>query len=338
MQPKAIAIPLPPVFFDLLKDVDLEVIDYDLKLPELTALLAASPYLAFCPSLTNSVNAEILDAIGDQLRVVANYAVGYSNVDVAAATARGIAVTNTPDVLTDATADCAMGLLLATARRLVEGDRLARSGTPWEWKWDFMSGADLKDSVLGIVGFGRIGQAVARRALGFGMKVIYPTRSTTVVADDLVASVEAKPFEELVSQSDYISVHCPLNDSTRHLFDEGVIGQMKPTAILINTARGAIVDENALVRALQDERLRGAGLDVFEKEPQLAPGLAQLNNVVLSPHIGSATLRTRDDMARLVANNVRAALRGEMPPNCVNPGNFGWLGKPLLEPGQFHLA
>jgi glyoxylate reductase len=321
---------MPPVFFDLLEDVEIEAIHKKLTPEALTASLVATPYDALCCSLANPVTADALNAAGAELRVVANYAVGFSNVDAAAATGLGIAVTNTPDVLTDATADCAMGLLLATARHLVEGDRMARSGERWEWRWDFMRGADLKDAVLGIVGFGRIGQAVARRALGFGMKVIYMARSTTVVAGDLAQSVEAKPFDELIAQSDYISIHCPLTDATRHLFNDAVIAKMKPNAILINTARGPIVDEKALVSALQEKRIGGAGLDVFENEPQLAPGLAQLDNVVLTPHIGSATVRTRDDMAKLVVRNVIAALKGEMPPNCVNPGSFNWLEKPLL--------
>jgi glyoxylate reductase len=288
-----------------------------------------TPYDALCASLVNSVTADNLNASGAQLRVVANYAVGYGNVDVAAASARGIAVTNTPDVLTDPTADCAMALLLAVARRIVEGDHLARTDPSWVWRWDFMRGADLKDAVLGIVGFGRIGQAVARRALGFGMKVVYASRSTTNAGRGL-KSAKAMPFDEVIAKSDYISIHCPLNQSTHHLFDAAVIARMKPSAILINTARGAIVDEKALVKALQEKRIRGAGLDVFENEPQLAPGLAELENVVLTPHIGSATVRTRDDMAKLVAANVLAALHGEMPPNCVNPGDFAWLEKPLL--------
>jgi glyoxylate reductase len=330
MRPKVLLInPMPPVFFDLLEDVDIEAIEEKLTPPQLTTLLVTTLHDALCCGLANPITAEILNAAGAQLRVVANYAVGYSNVDVAAASARRIAVTNTPDVLTDATADCAMGLLLAVSRRLVEGDRLARSGERWEWRWDFMRGGDFKDAVLGIVGFGRIGQALARRALGFGMKVIYPARGT-VVAEDLRGCVEAKSFEDVVCQSDYISINCPLNAATHHLFNEAVIASMKSTAILINTARGPIVDEDALVAALQARRIGGAGLDVFENEPDLAPGLAELGNVVLTPHIGSATVGTRDAMATVVARNVLAALRGEVPPNCVNPAEFGWLEKPLL--------
>jgi glyoxylate reductase len=330
MRPQVLVLnPMPPVFFEMLPGAEFRVLRDDGERAGLARLLASQPCDALCSYLSNAVGAGILDAAGTRLRIVANYAVGYNNIDVTAAGARDVAATNTPGVLTDATADLTMGLLLATARRVAEGDRSARTGVIGRWAWDYMVGGDLGGRVLGIVGFGRIGQAVARRAFGFGMEVIYTARGSAQPPAGLERA-RSVSFDEVLAQSDFISIHCPLKEETHHLFDESVITKMKPSSYLINTARGAIVDEAALVKALREKRIAGAGLDVYENEPALAPGLAELDNVVLTPHVGSATVRTRDDMGVLAARNVMAALRGEMPPNCLNPGDFAWLGQSLL--------
>ena len=265
--------------------------------------------------LSDKVDAELLDRAPD-LRVVANYAVGYDNVDVAAASERGIWVTNTPDVLTEATADLAFALLLACARRVVEGDAYMRAGSFTGWQPKLLLGVDLAGATLGVVGLGRIGQAVARRARGFGMRVVYHGRHRLDAAAE--AGAEFMALDELLRVSDVVSLHCPGGAATRHMLDARRLELMKPGAILVNTGRGTLVDEGALVEALRTGRLRGAGLDVFESEPALHAGLAELPNVVLAPHAGSATEGTRARMAALAAQNVVAALRGQRPPNAVN--------------------
>jgi glyoxylate reductase len=272
-----------------------------------------------CPQLGDVITPATLDAGLPRLRAVCNYAVGVNNVDVAAATARRVAVGNTPGVLTDATADCAMGLIIAAARRLCEGDRLVRAGGWSGWEPTFMLGLELRDALLGVVGFGRIGQAVARRALACGMRIGYAERDGPPVAADLQGRVEPMPWERLLTEADVISLHVPLDEATRHLVDEAALRAMKPTAVLVNTARGAVVDEVALVRALREGWIGAAGLDVYEDEPRLAPCLAGCANAVLAPHLGSATVRTRAAMAELTAANAIAALRGMALPNTVNP-------------------
>ena len=260
-----------------------------------------------------------------KLAGISNYAVGYDNIDVPAATANGILVGNTPGVLTDATADLAMLLILAVARRAIEADRFTRSGQFTGWKPELLLGQDVSGATLGLAGFGRIARATAQRAAAFGMEITFcshPPAGRTVDEAELAAlpyPVRQVDWTELVERSDFLSVHVPLAPSTIHLIDAATLAAMKPTAILVNTARGPIVDERALVAALQSGGLAGAGLDVYEHEPQLAPGLADLPNVVLLPHLGSATTKVRARMAELCAANAIAIAQGDIPPHCVNP-------------------
>ncbi|WP_423982693.1 2-hydroxyacid dehydrogenase [Ilumatobacter sp.] len=267
--------------------------------------------------LSDRVDDGFLDA-APRARIVANVAVGYNNIDVAACTAREVRVSNTPGVLTDATADLTMGLLIAATRRLGEGERLIRSGTPWKWGMFMMLGTGLQGRRLGIVGMGGIGTAVASRARAFGMEIVYHNR--TAVASDIEQLLEARrlPLDELLATSDVVSLHCPYSDETHHLIDAAALATMRRSAYLVNTARGPIVDEAALVDALDDGRIAGAALDVFENEPDVHPGLVDLDNVVLAPHLGSATTETRTAMAELAARNVIALLRGDEPPTPVN--------------------
>ncbi len=268
--------------------------------------------------LHDRVDADFLDAAGSQLRCVANVAVGYDNIDVPAATSRGVLVTNTPGVLTEATADLAFGLILMATRRLGEGERTIRGRVPWSWHMFHMLGTGLQEKTLGIVGLGAIGAAVARRARAFGMRIAYaaPRRADA----ELEAELDALrlPLDELLANADVISIHCPLSDQTRHLIDGDRLRLMKPTAFVVNTARGPIVDEAALADALRDGSIAGAALDVFEQEPQVHPELLELENAVLVPHLGSATLETRTAMAVLAARNAIAATRGERPLTPVN--------------------
>lgn len=284
--------------------------------PELIARLADKEAL-LC-QLTQTVDAEVL-AAGAKLRIVANVAVGFDNIDVAAATARSIAVTNTPGVLDDTTADFTWALLLGVARRVVEGDRLARSG---QWRgWDLMLllGADVHGKTLGILGLGRIGRRVAERARGFAMRVLYhdAVRAPGEVERALgVEWVETK--EELLQQADFVTLHVPLLPETRHLIGRAELSWMKPTAYLINASRGLVVDEAALAEALEKKQIAGAALDVFENEPQIHPKLVQNPNLLLAPHIASASVETRTRMAVMAAENVVAVLEGRKPPNLVN--------------------
>ncbi|MEU3771224.1 D-glycerate dehydrogenase [Amycolatopsis keratiniphila] len=269
--------------------------------------------------LHDRIDGEVADAAGPDLKVVANVAVGYDNIDVPALAGRGITVTNTPGVLTDATADLAFGLFLAVTRRLGEGERLLRSRTPWSFHLGFLLGSSLQDKTLGIVGLGQIGQAVARRALGFGMRIVYSGRSRA--AEDVEKTLGAKyvPFDELLRSSDVVSLHCPLTPETRHLVDADALKAMKPGAYLINTTRGPVVHEAALADALEAGEIAGAGLDVFEAEPEVEPRLLDRENVVLTPHLGSATVETRTAMAVLAAENVASVLTGGNPLTEVRP-------------------
>jgi glyoxylate reductase len=253
------------------------------------------------------------------LKVVANFGVGFNNIDVAAATARKILVTNTSDVLTDATADLTLALMLAVARRLGEGERLVRARQWSGWQPMQMLGADVTGATLGIVGFGRIGRAVARRARAFDMRVLYWNRTRLPEAEETSAGVRFADFESLLRQADFISLHVAYTSETHHLLGEPQFALMKPTAFVINTTRGAVIDEKALARALPAGRIAGAGLDVFENEPELEAGLYPLENVVLAPHLGSATTGTRTQMGMIAVNNLLAACAGGRPPNCVNP-------------------
>ena len=273
----------------------------------------------FC-NISDRVDVELLDSCPG-LKVVANFGVGFNNIDVATATARKIPVTNTPGVLTDATADIAFALLMNVARRIGEGERLVRANKWTGWQPLQLLGADIAGATLGIIGFGRIGRAVARRAKGFDMRVIYWNRTQLPAADEAGATYTS--FDDVLRQSDFISLHVAYDSETHHLLGEKQFALMKSTAFVINTARGSVIDEAALVRALQTKCIAGAGLDVFEREPQLAPGLCDLENVVLAPHLGSATIGTRTKMGMIVADNLLAASAGQRPPNCVNPEVLG---------------
>ncbi len=268
--------------------------------------------------LSERMDAEVMDAAGTQLKVIANLAVGYDNIDVEAARTRGIHVTNTPDVLTDATADLAWALILSAARRVGEGERFLRADKWQGWGPKQLLGMSIFGKTLGIFGMGRIGQAVAQRAAGFNMDVIYhdANRLSPEVETALQATFVDK--ETLLASSDVLSIHCPLNPQTRHAFTWTAFEKMKPTAILVNTARGPVVKEEDLCRALEQGLIFAAGLDVYEHEPAVCPGLMHQERAVLLPHLGSATTETRDAMASLAANNIIAALQGRRPPNCLS--------------------
>jgi glyoxylate reductase len=263
--------------------------------------------------LTEKVDSELLDAAGSQLKAVCNVAVGYNNIDVAACKARGVTVTNTPGVLTDATADIALALILMVTRRLAEGERVIRSKTPWQWGMHYMLGTGVTNRVLGVVGMGAIGIATARRAKACGMSVIYYSRSEIDAKIATELNAKKVSLDQLLSESDVVSIHCPSNESTHHLIGAPQFNKMKPTAFLVNTARGPIVDEQALVDALRAKEIAGAGLDVFEFEPKINEGLLDRDDVVLIPHLGSATTETRDAMAMLAANNAVAISAGKSP-------------------------
>jgi glyoxylate reductase len=267
--------------------------------------------------LTERVADDVLRA-APKLRIVANVAVGYDNVDVPACTKRGVVVTNTPGVLDETTADFAWALMMAVARRLVEADQYVRAGNWQGWNFDQFCGTDVWGKTLGIVGFGRIGRAVARRAVGFGMKVIYnsKTRASEDVEKELRA--EYRDLNALLQEADFVTLHVPLNGDTRQMFDAPKLFRMKATAFLINTSRGPVVDEAALVHALESKKIAGAGLDVFEQEPFVHAGLKR-SNVVLAPHLGSASNETRGRMALVAAQNIVALFQGQRPPNMVNP-------------------
>jgi glyoxylate reductase len=267
--------------------------------------------------LTERVDGELLDAAGPQLKVVSNVAVGYDNIDVPACTARGIVATNTPGVLTEATADIAFGLILMATRRLGEGERLIRAGQPWKWGMFFLLGSSLQGKTLGVVGMGGIGQATARRAKAFGMDIVYQSRSEIDPAIAAELGARRVDLDELLTVSDVISLHCPYGPATHHLIGAEQLSAMKSSTYLVNTARGPIVDEAALAAALREGVIAGAGLDVFEKEPQVHPELLDLENVTLVPHLGSATVETRTAMAVLAADNTLAMLRGEQPPTPI---------------------
>ena len=267
--------------------------------------------------LTEKIDAELLTASGPQLKSVSNVAVGYNNIDVPACEERGVLVTNTPGVLTEATADIAMALILMSTRRLGEGERVIRAQDPWQWGMFYMLGMGLQGRQLGIVGMGQIGIATARRAKAFGMNIAYTRRSPLEV--DVAKDLDAKfmSMDELIESSDVLSLHCPYSPATHHLISENQLARMKPTAYLINTARGPIVDEQALVDALKAGQIAGVGLDVFEHEPKVNPGLLELDNAVLIPHLGSATVETRAAMADIAATNALAILAGKTAPNLV---------------------
>jgi glyoxylate reductase len=261
--------------------------------------------------LTTKVDRAFLEAAGPQLKVVSNVAVGYNNIDVAACRDHGVVATNTPGVLTDATADIAMALILMVTRRLGEGERIVRSSKPWQWGMFMLLGTSLQGRRLGIVGMGAIGQALARRAKAFGMTVAYSNRSAVSPEIEADLGAERLSLDELLATSDVVSINCPYSTETHHLIGAEQFELMRSSAYLVNTARGPIVDETALVAALRSGAIAGAGLDVYEHEPLLAPGLAELDNAVLIPHLGSATIETRAAMATLAARNTVAVLTGQ---------------------------
>jgi len=269
--------------------------------------------------LTEKVDDEFLDAAGPDLVIVANYAVGFDNIDVPALTKRGVMATNTPDVLTETTADTAWALLMAAARRVPEGDRFLRAGTEWIWGPQMMLGQDIHGKTLGVVGFGRIGQSVARRAGGFGMKVVYFDVYRPSEEIERSVNAEYRELDDLLAEADFISIHVALTPETRHLFGAEQFRRMKDTAVIVNTSRGPVIDEAALAAALRDGEIFAAGLDVFEKEPEVHPDLLAQENAVVIPHLGSATVETRDAMGRVAAENLVAALEGRRPPTLLNP-------------------
>ena len=296
-------------------EIDYETTDDGLTVEQLAERLRGKQ--AVMSQLTDKFSREIVSRL-EGLKIIANVAVGYDNVDVAAATDAGILVSNTPDVLTDSTADLAFALLLAAARRIVEAHAFVHSGQWRKWAIDLMVGLDVHHKTLGIIGFGRIGQAVARRARGFSMRLLYhdAVRAPAEVEQELGA--EAVDLETLLGESDFVSLHVPLAASTHHLIGPSELRRMKPTAILVNSSRGPVVDEAALAEALRQGVIAGAGLDVFEREPQVHPGLLNQPRAVLAPHIGSATVETRRKMCLMAAENILAALEGRRPPNLVN--------------------
>lgn len=273
---------------------------------------------AIIAQLTNRFSADVIDALAG-IQIIANVAVGFDNIDVPAATRKGILVTNTPDVLTETTADFAFALLLAAARRVVEGHKFVHDGQWRKWRIDLLVGHDVHHRTMGIFGLGRIGQAVARRGRGFSMHILYndAVRAPEAIERELQAEFVSK--ERLLRESDFVSLHVPLSDSTRKLIGEPEFRLMKKTAILVNTSRGPVVDEAAAAKALSERWIGGAGLDVFEKEPDVNPGLLNLDNVVVAPHIASASVDTRREMCMLAARNTVAALEGRRPATLLNP-------------------
>ncbi len=316
MQKVLVTREIPTAGLHLLEDFDVTVLSEEPPEREdlLEAVLGASGILSI---LTEKIDAEVMDAAGGDLKVIANMAVGYDNVDTEAAAERGIVVTNTPGVLDETTADTAFMLLLAAARRLGEAERFLRAGKWGAWGPKQFTGPDVWGKTLGIIGFGRIGQAVACRAKGFGMDILYTARSFKEETEEKLGARRVE-LEELLRESDFVSIHIPLTEETRHLVGRAELEAMKPTAVLVNTSRGPVVDEAALAESLESGGIFAAGLDVYEEEPEVHPKLLELENVILAPHIGSASIETRDRMAVMAAENLRAVLNGEEPPNPVN--------------------
>ena len=320
MQPRVLVThPLPDAALDMIRDAcDMAYDPSEQPLSPIALRQAVADKEGVVCVVTDRIDAEVL-AAGPSLRVVANVAVGYDNIDVVAATQRGIVVTNTPGAVTESTADFAWGLLCSVARRIPESDRYIRDGKWREWHLMLMVGYDVYERTLGLVGMGRIGQAVARRARGFGMRILYHTR--TRVAPEIEEALGATwvPLPMLLQQADFISLHVPLSPLTTHLIGLDELRMMKPTAYVINTARGAVMDEAALIQALQEGWIAGAALDVFEREPEVPQALKDCDNVVLAPHIGSSSVATRTRMTVMAATNMISVLRGERPPHVVNP-------------------
>jgi glyoxylate reductase len=310
---------IPEKGFEIIRDYcDVDVWPHELPPTRAELLQRVRGMDGLLCLLTDKIDGEVMDAAGPQLKVISNHAVGFDNIDVNAATARKIPVGNTPDVLTDATADFAFALMMAVARRIPEAERYVHEGKWKTWGPMTLLGVDLKGATLGLVGFGRIGKAMARRAVGFDMRVIYydPGEKDRGPANQATRV----DFETLLNDSDFISLHTPLTSETRHLIDREALSKMKSNAVLINTARGPAVDPDALYEALKEKRIFGAGLDVTEPEPlPMESPLLTLENIVIAPHIASASKTTRDKMSWMAAQNLIAGLKGEQLPNCVNP-------------------
>jgi len=296
----------------------LKVYQGERHVPQKNILQAVREIDGLIPTVSDVIDGEVMDT-APRLRVIANYGVGYNNIDIKAAVLRGILVTNTPDVLTETTADLAWTLILSAARRVAEGDRLVRSGNWKGWEPTQMLGQDIYSKTLGILGMGQIGTSVAKRAHGFRMKVLYHNRTKLSSLVERAAGVQYASFNYLLKRADIITIHTPLTQETRHLISARELRLMKRKAILVNTSRGPVVDEKSLATALRCGEIAAAGLDVYEKEPSVEPTLKKLNNVVLLPHLGSASLETRTAMGLLAAKNCLAALAGKKPPNLVNP-------------------
>ena len=312
---------IPQVAIDRLHEagMNVEVYPNDRVIPRETLLEKVKDRDGVLCILTESIDAEVLEQ-ANQAKIFSNYAVGFNNIDVDEATQRGIAVTNTPGVLTDATADLTWSLILAVARRVVDSDQYLRAGKFEGWGPLFYLGQEVTGQTLGIIGMGRIGKAVAQRAAAFRMKILYTSNQQQAdIEEEYPCEIQKVDLKELLKRSDFVSVHVPLKEETIHLIGQDELKIMQKHAILINTARGPIVDENALALALKEEWIWGAGLDVFEEEPKVHPDLISLNNAVLIPHLGSATIETRAKMGMIAAENLIAFFNGQKPPYLVNP-------------------
>lgn len=313
---------IPQAGIEVLRDagLDVEINPHDRPLTREELLRVVPQAEAVLCLLTDRIDSDVFEA-APTIKGFANYAVGYDNLDVSEATRRGIPLSNTPGVLTDATADLAWALLFAVARRVVESDGVMRRGEWAGWGPLQFIGGDITGRTLGIIGAGRIGTAMALKSRGFGMTVLYTGNRRNDVLEDTLGAQKV-PLEELLSASDFVSVHVPLTESTRHVIDRSALKRMKKNAYIINTARGPVIDETALVEALREGAIAGAGLDVYENEPIPAPGLVDLPNAVVTPHVGSATHETRDAMATMAARNILAMIAGEKPETCLNPELF----------------
>lgn len=304
------------------KYFELDVNDEDRVLPHAALCQRVKDKDGLLCLLNDRIDRTVIEA-ATRLRIIANYAVGFDNIDLETVNRRKIPVTNTPDVLTEATADLTMGLVISIARRIVEADRYLRDGRFKGWAPELMLGSDIHGKTLGLIGMGRIGRAVAERAHGFSMRVLYHDPGRLSVDEERTRRVEYRTLEDLLKDADFVSVHVPLDERTKHLISAMQLGAMKKTAYLINTARGAIIDESALVRALKDGEIAGCALDVFENEPTVHADLIRMHNVVLVPHIGSASVEARTKMAFMACDNLIAVLvSGKRPPNIVNPGIY----------------
>jgi glyoxylate reductase len=298
---------------------EMALFDGDGAMPRAELLAQVAGKAGAITLLTDRVDDEFLDAAGPQFKIVANYAVGFDNIDVDACTRHGVMASNTPEVLTETTADTAFALMIAAARRIAEGDRFLRAQVPWIWGPLMMLGQDVHHKTLGVVGFGRIGQALARRARGFSMRILYHDTFRPPADVEQQLEAEYRDLDELLRESDFVSLHTNLTPQTRHLINAERLSLMKPTAVLVNTSRGPVIDEEALAEALAENQIFAAGLDVFEREPIVHPALLACQNAVLIPHLGSATVETRLAMGNLAVDNLLAALDGERPPTLLNP-------------------